>query len=141
MSQEIIDILGNTEAKKQWLTRRPIAYSAIYGPKAEILAELLDEEGIIYADIDIEDEIDQKQIIDIIGHTNRLDVLSLNLTTDEDKALIFHTHESETVNIQRLLSKFTDEFQIVQQQTLEELKHTSDLLRQLVKKTTKKKIS
>jgi predicted amidohydrolase len=93
INQEMVDILGDTEEKRQFLTSAN-AYSAIYGPNGEVLTSIEGEEGIIYADIDIEEEIVRKQWHDITGHYNRFDVLSLNLNMDEDRPVNFLTSQS-----------------------------------------------
>ena len=87
MSTEIIDMLCDTVEKKDMLSKKPSAYSAIFGPKAEVLVDIDEEEGIIYTDIDIEDEIEPKQSIDITGQSARFDVLSLNLSLKKEMAL------------------------------------------------------
>jgi len=84
-------MLGETEEKRQFMTSAN-AYSAIYGPNGEVLASIEGEEGIIYADVDIELEIPRKQWHDIIGHYNRFDVLSLNLNKDADQPVRFLTN-------------------------------------------------
>jgi len=97
INQEMIEMLGDTEEKRQFLTSSN-AYSAIYEPNGEVLNSLEGEEGIIYADIDIEQEIIQKQWHDIIGHYNRFDVLSLNLNMDEDQPIKFLTSRSRALD-------------------------------------------
>lgn len=74
MSDEIMKILGTDKEKLAWLTGRPASYSAIFGPDSLPLAEIVDEEGIIYADIDIERMIDEKQMVDTLGRDSRFDV-------------------------------------------------------------------
>ena len=90
INQEMVDMLGVTEEKRRFMTSAN-PFSAIYGPNAEVLASIEGEDGIIYADIDIELEIARKQWHDIIGHYTRCDVLSLNLNTDADQPLRFLT--------------------------------------------------
>ena len=90
INQEMVEMLGATEEKRRFLTSAS-PFSAIYGPNAEVLASIEGEDGIIYADIDVELEIARKQWHDIIGHYTRLDVLSLNLNTDADEPLKFLT--------------------------------------------------
>ncbi len=86
VGQDIVEMLGNTEEKREYLVSAS-AYSAIFGPNGELLTSIEGEEGIIYADIDIEQEIVLKQFHDIIGHYNRFDVLSLNLNMAEDQSM------------------------------------------------------
>ncbi len=50
-----------------------------YGPDGLAIAELIDEEGIVYADIDLADLIRPKLMHDITGNYNQFGVLSLNL--------------------------------------------------------------
>ena len=90
INQEMIEMLGDTEGKRQFLSSAN-AYSAIYGPNGEVLTSIEGKEGIIYAEIDIEQEIIHKQWHDITGHYNRFDVLSLNLNMDEDQPINFIT--------------------------------------------------
>jgi predicted amidohydrolase len=88
INREMVDMLGVTDEKRRFMTNAS-PFSAIYGPNAEVLASIEGEDGIIYADIDIELEIARKQWHDIIGHYNRFDVLSLNLNTDADQPIRF----------------------------------------------------
>jgi nitrilase len=97
INQEMVEMLGDTEEKRQFLTSSN-AYSAIYGPNGEVLTSIEGKEGIIYADIDIEQEIIQKQWHDITGHYNRFDVLSLNLNMDEDEPIRFITSRSRSLD-------------------------------------------
>jgi len=55
------------------------ALSGIFGPEGRAISELIDEEGIVYADIDLNDLIAPKLMHDITGHSNQFGVLSLNL--------------------------------------------------------------
>ena len=129
INQEMIEMLGDTEEKRQFLTSAN-AYSAIYGPNGEVLTSIEGEEGIIYADIDIEQEIIRKQWHDIIGHYNRFDVLSLNLNMDEDKPIKLlssqpHALESELATAEAM-KKLLQQSQADQQ----ELRKAIDLLSQ-----------
>jgi len=135
LSQEMIEMLGNTESKRAWLSGRPASYSAIYGPGAEPRAELVDEEGILYADIDIEEEIDQKQVVDTIVRDTRFDVVSLNLNTDEGSGIKFlsagkERGEEDTKN------HFANELQALLRRNIAGLGHASELIRQLVEQST-----
>jgi LPS O-antigen subunit length determinant protein (WzzB/FepE family) len=95
-----------------------------------VLTSIEGEEGIIYADIDIEQEIIRKQWHDIIGHYNRFDVLSLNLNMDEDKPIKLlssqpHALESELTTAEAM-EKLLQQSQADQQ----ELRKAIDLLSQ-----------
>jgi len=87
ISNEMIEMLcGDDEKKRAWM-KACRAYSSVTNPIGNTLAELVDDEGIIYADIDISEMITAKQFHDIIGHYTRMDVVSMNLSRDEDRPL------------------------------------------------------
>lgn len=88
MSKEIIDEVAATEESRRLLRAPGSAFSAIYGPDGEYLSEpLIDAEGIVYADIDVEDSIDVKLFQDIVGNYNRFDIMSLNLNREPNLPL------------------------------------------------------
>jgi nitrilase len=64
------------------LERRNSAFSGIMGPDGRVVGEpLIDDEGIVYADVDLGRCIQPKQMHDIIGHYNRFDVFDLRVNT------------------------------------------------------------
>lgn len=81
VSEEIItqmeSIVPNARAK---LERKSSAFSGIIGPDGRVVGEpLIDEEGIVYAEIDLGRCIQPKQMHDIVGHYNRFDVFDLRV--------------------------------------------------------------
>jgi len=63
-------------------------FTAVVGPTGEILAGPLgDEEGIVYADIAIEETIEPKLMHDVVGQYNRFDIFEFNINRDELKPL------------------------------------------------------
>jgi len=129
INQEMIDMLGDTEEKRQFLTSAN-AYSAIYGPNGEVLTSIEGEEGIIYADIDIEQEIIRKQWHDIIGHYNRFDVLSLNLNMDEDKPIKLLSSQRHTLDSELATAEAMKKLLEQSQADYQELRKAIDLLSQ-----------
>lgn len=82
-SQEMIEMLCATDEEKARVLTGG-GCSAIIGPRGQYLAgPLFDEEGIIYADIDLEEIIEAKMQHDLLGHYSRFDVLSLNLNEEK----------------------------------------------------------
>ncbi|MFQ5896148.1 MAG: carbon-nitrogen hydrolase family protein [Nitrospinota bacterium] len=81
ISQEIRKRLGDTPEKRKLLEGPSIAFTAIFAPGGKLLAGPLDpnEEGILYAECDIEQVIAPKLRHDVAGHYNRFDILSLDL--------------------------------------------------------------
>ena len=64
------------------------ALSAVFGPDGRAIGEpLIDDEGIVYADIDLNDLITPKLMHDITGHYNQFGVLSLNLNRTRQRPL------------------------------------------------------
>jgi len=58
----------------------PPSVSMILDPSGELCSKRLEgEEGIVYGDIDIAESIEAKQIHDIVGHYQRLDIFSLHV--------------------------------------------------------------
>lgn len=91
ISSQMMEMLcGADEKKREWM-KACRSYSSVTNPIGNTLAELIDEEGIIYAEIDISEMITAKQFHDIIGHYTRMDVVSLNLSRDEDRPLWYGT--------------------------------------------------
>ena len=88
-TQEMADLLGDTDEKKRMISRGSNGLTAIYGPDGSMIAGPLDpnEEGMVIAEIAIEEIIDQKLQHDIAGNYNRFDVLSLNLNPRVQKPI------------------------------------------------------
>jgi len=80
MSQEIVDALGTDDNKRRMLAGSPNAFSGIFGPDGKLVSEpLIDVEGIVYGEIDLERSIELKQYQDIVGHYNRFDIFDLRV--------------------------------------------------------------
>ena len=63
-------------------------FTAIVGPTGEVLAGPLgDEEGIVYADINLEDTVEPKLMHDVVGQYNRFDIFDFTVDRSELKAM------------------------------------------------------
>ena len=91
ISQEIKDALReDVPDVDELLTRKNSAFSGFIGPNgAAIGTPLIDEEGIVYADIDLEKCIQPKQMHDILGHYNRFDIFDLRVNTAPTRNITF----------------------------------------------------
>ncbi|HEY0045168.1 MAG TPA: carbon-nitrogen hydrolase family protein [Flavobacterium sp.] len=91
ISQEIIDALSeDVPNAKELLTRKHSAFSGIIGPNGAVVGEaLIDEEGIVYADIDLAKCIQPKQMHDILGHYNRFDIFDLRVNIAPTRKITF----------------------------------------------------
>jgi aliphatic nitrilase len=83
ISPEMIDaVAGDDTAVRDQLARKRNALSGIFGPDGRPVSEpLIDEEGIVYGEIDLGRSIQAKQMHDIVGHYNRFDVFQLHMNT------------------------------------------------------------
>jgi aliphatic nitrilase len=81
VSEEIITAMESVvpDARAR-LERKSSAFSGVIGPDGRVVGEaLIDEEGIVYADIDLDRCIQPKQMHDIVGHYNRFDVFDFKI--------------------------------------------------------------
>lgn len=81
VSEEIIAAMESLvpDARAR-LERRNSAFSGIIGPDGRVVGPpLIDDEGIVYAEIDLARCIQPKQMHDIVGHYNRFDVFDLRV--------------------------------------------------------------
>lgn len=81
VSEEIIAAMSAIRADARTvLTRSSSAFSGVIGPDGRVVGEpLIDAEGIVYADIDLNRCIQPKQMHDIVGHYNRFDIFNLQV--------------------------------------------------------------
>lgn len=81
ISIEIQDAISASHPEaREMLARRNSAFSGILGPDGRVIGEpLIDDEGIVYADIDLSRCIQPRQMHDIVGHYNRFDVFDLRV--------------------------------------------------------------
>jgi len=91
ISKEIMDVLKpDVPNIEELLTRKSSAFSGIIGPNGAVVGEpLIDDEGIVYADIDLEKCIQPKQMHDILGHYNRFDIFDLRVNTAPTRKITF----------------------------------------------------
>jgi nitrilase len=81
VSEEIISAMESVvpDARGR-LERKSSAFSGVIGPDGRVVGEpLIDEEGIVYANIDLNRCIQPKQMHDIVGHYNRFDIFDLRV--------------------------------------------------------------
>lgn len=97
ISQEIKDALREDVPNvDELLTRKNSAFSGFIGPNgAAIGTPLIDDEGIVYADIDLEKCIQPKQMHDILGHYNRFDIFDLRVNTAPTRNITFIDNHEE----------------------------------------------
>ncbi len=81
ISDEIINAFTPTHPQaEQLLRRKNSAWSGVIGPDGRVIGEpLIDDEGIVYAEVDLSKCIQPRQMHDITGHYNRFDVFDLRV--------------------------------------------------------------
>ena len=97
ISQEIKDALrADVPNVDALLDRKSSAFSGFIGPNGAVIATpLIDEEGIVYAEIDLEKCIQPKQMHDILGHYNRFDIFDLRVNTAPTRNITFIDNHDE----------------------------------------------
>lgn len=102
ITKEIIDVMKeDIPNAEELLTRKNSAFTGFIGPNGAVIGEpLIDEEGIVYADIDLSKCIQPKQMHDILGHYNRFDIFDLRVNTAPLKNITFidNTENSDQLN-------------------------------------------
>lgn len=94
ITPEIVDAVAHDDESRAMLERKHVAFSGVFGPDGRLIGEgLIDEEGIVYADIDLNACIQPKQMHDIIGHYNRFDVFSLQVNRTPQRPVQLVTDE------------------------------------------------
>ncbi len=125
MNPEMVEMLSEGDEKKQQWLEACRCYSCIHDPIGNELAGAESEDTIIYADVDISEEIVPKQYHDILGQYTRMDVVSMNLCQDEDRPIYFVSRkknqrvEAESVggNMQGYLKELKQEIEEVKSLT------------------------
>src|SRR5690606_15229767 len=91
ISNEIMNVLKDDVPNvTELMTRKNSAFSGIIGPNGAVVgAPLIDDEGIVYAEIDLAKCIQPKQMHDILGHYNRFDIFDLRVNTSPTRKITF----------------------------------------------------
>lgn len=97
ISQEIVEAVSALHPQaRELLARRNSAFSGILGPDGRVIGEpLIDDEGIIYADIDLSRCIEPRQMHDITGHYNRFDIFDLHVNRRAHQPARFDDADAE----------------------------------------------
>ena len=72
------------------LENSPRGISVVIGPDGKPVSEILnDEEGLLYADIDLALGVEPKQIHDVVGGYNRFDIFELKVNRSANRPISF----------------------------------------------------
>ncbi|MDV5227092.1 carbon-nitrogen hydrolase family protein [Providencia rettgeri] len=116
VSEEIVEAMAASHPQSRELLARPnSAFTGIIGPDGRVIGEpLIDKEGIVYADIDLNSCIQPRQMHDITGHYNRFDIFDLQVNRRPLTAARFH-HNGQDIDE---LNQFGDQDEISQEKGL-----------------------
>jgi len=97
VSEEIITAMTQIRPDaRTLLSRSSSAFSGVIGPDGRQVGDsLIDEEGIVYADIDLNRCIQPKQMHDIVGHYNRFDIFNLQVNRRPQQPVHWHDADAE----------------------------------------------
>lgn len=100
VSEEIIVALEKDFPRaRELLTRKNSAFSGFLGPDGRVIGEpLIDDEGIVYADIDLSRCIQPRQMHDIAGHYNRFDIFDLKVNRRPMQAARFDDEPIDAIS-------------------------------------------
>lgn len=95
MDNAILEAMGGLDKEaRRILENSPRSVSLIIGPDGEVVGDVLcEEEGILYADIDLADCVEPKQIHDVVGYYNRFDIFKLTVDRSANRPVSFETFE------------------------------------------------
>lgn len=83
----VVELLADTPEKHAILTETGVSFAGVFGPSGRCISEeLIDTEGLIVTEINLDAMIEAKQLHDIVGGYNRFDVFKLqfNRTSTTD---------------------------------------------------------
>ena len=89
ISEQIIEAMSAGQPQNRaLLERKNSAFSGIIGPDGRVIGSpLIDQEGVVYADIDLSKCIQPRQMHDITGHYNRFDIFDLRVNRRKQQAI------------------------------------------------------
>lgn len=91
ISEEIVEEMQKIRPDADKLLRRKSsAWSGVIGPDGRTVGQpLIDEVGLVFADIDLNRCIQPKQMHDIVGHYNRFDIFRLTVNNEPQSPLLW----------------------------------------------------
>lgn len=107
ITPDIVDAVAHDDDARALLERPHSAVSCIVGPDGRLIGDaLIDDEGIVYGEIDLNRCIQPKQMHDIIGHYNRFDVFSLHVNREPQRKV---TLDDSTISAGEEPASVTDQ--------------------------------
>ncbi|NYI68818.1 nitrilase/aliphatic nitrilase [Spelaeicoccus albus] len=96
LDDDAVNQVSQGDARVERLLRATTTASLVVGPRGQTVAgPLTKDEGIVYGDIDLNDEIVLKQAHDISGTYNRLDIFQLSVDTSRPSPVNLCTNRTD----------------------------------------------
>ncbi len=97
LTDEVIEVYEPTDEEREFLgANKDKGHTIIVNPRGGVVAGPFGAgEGILYADIDLNDAVAAKLFFDFAGHYNRFDVLSLSVNTKAPAPVTFIGDEAD----------------------------------------------
>lgn len=95
------DAVGQADSKTlEIIDNSPRAVSLVLDPAGELISDVLcDQEGIVYAEIDVAKCVEPKQFHDVVGYYNRFDIFRVNIDRSaRDPAYFLERDERDALN-------------------------------------------
>ena len=106
ITEEIIQLFESYGPDiREKFERKNSAFTGVIGPNGDnLVTPLIDDEGIVYADIDLDKCIQPKQMHDILGHYNRFDIFDLRVNIKKNQHITTIEEPGEVDNGNNILS-------------------------------------
>jgi aliphatic nitrilase len=93
LPDDVMDLVaGGDKRLREIMETTPRTASMVIGPNGEQKGEIRrDEEGIVYADIDLADAVVPKQFHDVVGYYNRFDIFKLTVNRSPNTPAVFES--------------------------------------------------
>ena len=96
LDAEAIAAMSGVSPEAETLLRHtPRAVSMVIGPDGRVRGDVRREEGLLLADIDLADCVEQKQFHDVVGYYNRFDVFHFEVDRTSRRPALFHDHPQD----------------------------------------------
>jgi aliphatic nitrilase len=95
IDRTVVEKVADTQEKRRAMSGPQMAFTGVFAPGGRLMSATVPpgEEGIVYAECDIEAIVGPKLRHDVAGQYNRFDVLSLNLNRAPCRPIIEHGEE------------------------------------------------
>lgn len=106
MDNRMRDVLANGDPEiARILDDSPRGISLVVGPSGQPISDVMsDEEGILYADVNLADCVEPKELHDIVGYYNRFDIFKLTVNRSANRPITFEGEDILAPRDEQLLS-------------------------------------